>query len=478
MLPTIKVQTETENVQTPVESNRLDQHKIQEEMIQKRINGMSKKKKLVGLLGILLLVIAAGYGWYEYSMKNKEAGYLTMPVTKGAITDSIEATGTLSAVKESEMGFKNDDTITVLNVQPGDHVKSGQILARQDSTTLETTLQQAIRTVEQDQISVKSAMLTYETKKKTLEQQQQLFDAGVISESDLDTAKDDLTKSEWDVATATSKLLNDQAKVEQARSDLEGATLVAPFDGIIGAVNGQVGQINGINSNSSTLLTVLSEDLQLSALVNEADIGRIKVGQEVEFTSSSFSDKTFKGEVLRITPQAETVSNVQYYPVLISCIDPEHQLLAGMSVSANIIIARSTEILTVPMMAASYVQSFRQNNAAGADPGQSPTSAPEIADDKSSADKDAQKVVSDRKQSRVVVLENGQPVVKTVVLGLNDGSNYEVIEGLNEGDQVIIGSSQVDTTAASAGSNSNNSDNSKTTQNRGGGGMGGPPPGF
>lgn len=486
MLSTNHVQTETGNVKTPADSNRLDPDKIQEALIKNRIKGMTRKKKLFWLLGIVLVVIVSFYGWNKYSAGSKDAGFLTMTVARNTITDSIECTGTLSSIKESAMGFKNDDTIIALNVQPGDHVTEGQVLAQQDSTTLQSALQQAIRTVEQDEINLKSSTLTCETNLKTWEQQKALFQAGVIAENELDTAQNDYTRSEWDVATAKSKLLNDQDKVAQAQSNLDGATLIAPFNGIIGAVNGQVGQINGINSSSSTLLTVMSEELQLSALVNEADIGKIAVDQEVEFTSSSFSDLTFKGKVLRITPQAETVSNVQYYPVLISCIDPDHKLLSGMSVSANIIIARQSDVLTVPMMAVSYAQTYIRSNAAAADRNNAPQ--PETRNDlnnQGSSDNSSRNTASGNssrnttqtgKHGMIVVQENDKPVVKPVVLGLSDGTNYEVIEGLAEGDKVIVGSSSIDTSSSASPSSSNSGNNSSNRiRVQGGGGMGRPP---
>ncbi len=472
-------------------SSNLDAENVRKMFVQNRMKKMSVKKKLTWILGILLLLTAGGYFLYNYFASSNEANYLTMMVGQGTLTDSIEATGTLSSVKESAMGFKKDEIITALNVQPGDHVKKGQILATQDATSLNSTLQQAIRTVEQDEISIKSTELTLKNNTKTLEQQQNLFDAGVISESELDTAKDNVSKSEWELATAKSKKQNDQAKVEQAQSDLDDATLVAPFDGIIGAVNGQVGQINGINSNSSTLLTVMSEDLELSALVNEADIGKIKVGQDVEFTSSSYSDQAFKGKVLRITPQAQSVSNVQYYPVLISCVDPEHKLFSGMSVSANIIIARKSNVLTVPMMAVSYAQTSMKSNAAMAGQASDAKNQTGTNKQKSSADgnqsstqQNAQNTTQSKaqdstqqKRSQVMVLQNNQAVAKAVVLGLSDGSNYEVVEGLELGEQVIVGTNQINTTTDSSSSNSSNSRSNNNNRNQGGG-MGGPPPGF
>ncbi|MEN6328348.1 MAG: efflux RND transporter periplasmic adaptor subunit [Syntrophomonas sp.] len=475
-------------------SSNLDADNVRKVLMKKRIEKMPGKKKLAWILGVLILIITGGYGLYNYLGSSNDTSYLTMKVGQGMLTDSIEATGTLSSVKESAMGFKKDEIITALNVQPGDHVKKGQVLATQDATTLNSTLQQAIRSVEQDEISIKTSNLALKNNMKTLEQQQSLFDAGVISESELDTAKDNVSKSEWEIATAKSKQLNDQSKVEQAQSDLDDATLVAPFDGIIGAVNGQVGQINGINSNSSTLLTVMSEDLELSALVNEADIGKIKVGQNVEFTSSSYSDQVFKGKVLRITPQAQTVSNVQYYPVLISCVDPDHKLFSGMSVSANIIIARKSNVLTVPMMAVSYAQSNAKSNPAKAGQDASPSTRTGSNNQKSSSDRNQNSTQqkarnttkstaqdsTQQKQSQVMVLQNNQAMAKAVILGLSDGSNYEVVEGLKLGEQVIVGSNQVDTStdSSSSGSNSNNSRSNNNNNRNQSGGMGGPPPGF
>jgi len=462
----------------PANTFQLDVDSVEKALNKNSFKSLSGRQKAAGLLVILLLLAAGGYGGYKWLGTTKSTGYSTATVTKTTITDSIEATGTLSAVKESAMGFKNDDTITAINVEPGDKVKKGQILAQQDPASLESSLQQAQSSVDQDQINVKTVTLGLETNRKSLERQQKLFDAGAVSQTDLDTAQDAYTKSELELATAKSKLVNDQAKMVEAQSDLAGATLLAPFDGIIGAVNGQVGQINGINSSSSTLLTILSEDLQLSALVNEADIGRIKVDQDVEFTTSTYTNKTFKGKVLRITPQASTVSSVQYYPVLISCIDPDHQLLSGMSVSANIIIARKTDVASVSMMAVSYAQSYIKSNPSSTATNSVPSAnSGAQTNPKGTAAASSSGTTTEQTTSSVLVLQNNQPTVKTVVLGLNDGSNYEVISGLNEGDSVVIGANQTNSSASSSSSSSSSSSKSTKSQNQGGGGMGGPPPG-
>lgn len=476
--------------------------KVQGMLFEIRIKGDSRKKRIIGILIILLILAVSGYGYTKWSGSSNSQDYITVSITRATISDSVEATGTLSPVKQSAMGFKNDDTITAINVQVGDQVKAGQILAQQDPTSLQATLQQAKSTVEQDQINVQSAMLTYESNRKTLERQQKLFDAGALAQSDLDAAQNSLAKSEWDVATAKSKLSIDQTKVEQAQDDLSGCTLVAPFDGIIGEVNGQVGQINGLSSSASTLLTVMSTDLQLTALVNEADIGRIKLGQSVEFTSSSYSDRTFKGKVLRITPQASTVSNVQYYPVSVSCIDPDRQLLSGMSVTVNIIVAQQKDVLTVPMMAVSYAQTYIKSNPAAVQKNTTQTGAAETnmvsktqsvqvrgnrtqksgSETRSSAnnmqaEKASETGTQKSKSAFVVVIKNRQQTLKNVLLGLSDGSNYEVIKGLDEGEKVVVGSSQLNSQTDSSDASSSKS-STNLRRNKSGVGMEGPPPGM
>ncbi|MGE5391740.1 MAG: efflux RND transporter periplasmic adaptor subunit [Deltaproteobacteria bacterium] len=475
----------------------LDDDNVEDIMLRSKIRGMSRTKKILIAAAAVVVVVLGAFGYYRWSASNSASDYLTMDVTRSTITDSIEATGTLEPVKKSEMGFKNDGTITAINVNPGDKVVQGQVLAQQDPTSLTSALEQAQNTVDQDMISVKTCSLTYQSQLRTYEQQKQLQAAGAAAQTDLDTARDDLTKAELELATAKSKLASDQIKADQARSDLDEATLIAPFDGIIGAVNGQVGQINGINSTTSTLLTVMSEGLQLSALVNEADIGEVKAGQTVEFTSTTYSNKTFTGKVVRITPEAETLSNVQYYPVLISCSDPNRLLKSGMTVSAEIIMSRKTNVVTVPKMAITYAQTYIQQNApsgtkstssttGGTDKSQTSSGTKRSSMTGSSATKRgaagtpagfAAMSTAKGRPGIVLVLQDGTPVVKSVTLGLSDESNYQVISGLAQGDRVVVGTSQ-SASDDSTSSNNSNSNSSRSNRKSMEGGMGGPPPGM
>ncbi|HWP96929.1 MAG TPA: efflux RND transporter periplasmic adaptor subunit [Syntrophomonadaceae bacterium] len=459
-----------ENQETPA----LDQEVIFDVPVPKK----PKRRKLIWIAGIILILSLGGFGLYKWLGTSKNATFLTMPAVKGTVSDSIQATGTLNPVKKAALGFKNNGNITALNAQPGDRVTEGQVLAQQDPTSLRAALQQAQSQLSQDQISVQNQTLTYEANRRNLDQQQSLFNAGAVSQSAFDTARDTFNKSELDLTSAKARLVNDQAKVDQAQSDLDGATLTAPFDGIVGTVNGQVGQINGYGTSGNTLLDVISEDLELSALVNEVDMGRIQVGQDVEFTTSAYANKTFQGKVARVNPEATTVSNVQYYPVLISCVDPDHQLRAGMSVSASIVIARKSDVLTVPMMAVSYAQTYIKNNqqtgtqSSSTRTRQANTSGTQGNNQSSTAGNSATGIPSQQQGRRatVLVLENNLPVSKQVVLGLSDGQNYEVVQGINEGDKIIVGTNQAADQSTSSGSSSGSQQQNRTQSPLGGAG--------
>lgn len=458
-----------------VNSDKMDDSHIEEVLLGKQINARSRRKRFITVGIIVLAAAIAGFGIYKYFSSPDNTGFLTMKVGKGTVTDAIQCTGTLEPVRKSQMGFKSDEAITAINVKPGDRVTAGQVLAQQESTTLDAALRQAQSQLTQDEISVKNLTLSYEAAARSLAQQQELYNAGAVSRSDYDKANDALRKAELDLESARARLINDQAKVDQARSDLEGATLIAPFDGIIGAVNAQVGQIIGLNASSNNLLTVMSEELQMSALVNEADIGRIQIGQNVEFTTSANGDKTFAGKVVTITPEAKTVSNVQYYPVVVSCEDPNRQLKSGMSVSARIILARKSDVLTVPMMAVSYAQTYNKSQSSASKTSNGQTG--QISSTRSAVRSSSSPTASGAsgngatasKNAVVLVLQNNQAVQRDVVLGLNDGQNYEVISGLAEGEQIIVGSSAVTSSSSSnrsTGSGSNSSPNRNNSQVR------------
>lgn len=472
-----------------------------------------KRKKLV--LGITTLVGVALVGYFVFGGVKKAAGnYLTNPVKKTTITSTISASGTVEPVSTLNLSFKSAEIINKIYVKVGDRVKPGQLLAEQDSSNLEAALKQVSASLSssgakltllqngptqqdlaQAEANVSMAQASYDMAKLTLDRNQKLQQAGALAQADLDTVNNNFVTAEGklkqaqealqalrngnrpeDIAAAAAQVESSQAQLQMANNDLAGAKMLSPIEGIVSTINGAEGQRATANNNNTSgtsgFMVVISEALQVRAQVNEADIGRTEVGQNVEFTVNSFPNKTFTGKVESISPQAYTQSNVQIYDVIIQLDDNNQGLKAGMPANVNIIVNRHENVLTVPKGAVTYAVSYlnKMRQAASTSTKQSGTdnsgnNAPQngrrasgnsnTADNSNPADGN-----SKVQQAMVLVLDkSGKPSPKRVGLGLSDMTSYEIVNGLNEGDTVIIGSIDQSASTSTQGNQSRQGSN-------------------
>lgn len=482
-------------------------------LLNKILNNIKKNKLIISVVAVVL--IAAG-GYYFYgSSKNATGGYITNTVKKGNVTNSISATGTVKPVTTVELGFKNAETIKKIYVKEGDHVTTGQLLAEQDSTNLNAELIQTNASVKssvaklellknsttqeelaQSEASLRTAQSTYNLAQSTFERQQALFQAGALSTYEFEQVKDSLVSAEAkltqaqaslktlqngnraeDIAAAEASVESSRAQLQMAQNDLAGVKMYSPIDGIVSAVNGAEGQRASANNNNTSgggFISLISVALQVEAQVNEADVGSLAVGQKVEFKVNAFANKTFTGKVGSISPQAETVSNVQVYKTMIELDENQTGLKAGMPATVTIIIDRQENVLTIPKSAVTYATSYLAkagqsgSNQTSSRTGQSSSS--QVSSSRASAG-------NGNRGSVLILDKSGNPVACQVVLGISDQTNYVVNEGLKEGDTVVIGVSGTNSTSSSS-STSSGSSSSSNSSNRSGSSpfMGGGPP--
>jgi len=461
-------------------------------------NVFKKKKMFFGLAAVV--VAAAIVGFYILGGTKKAAGgYITDTVKRGTVTNTITATGTIEPVSTVSLSFKNAEIIKKIYVKVGDHVTTGQLLAEQESDNLEAqviqsaaSLKGAVAKLEllkngateediaQAEASVTMAQAAYDLAKSDLERYQKLFQEGAISRVDLDNANNSYINAEAklkqaqaslkslrdgnrpeDIAAAAAQVESSDAQLKIAEKDLAGAKMVSPMDGIISEVNGGEGQRatanNNTTSSGSGFIIVISEALQVKAQVNEADIGRLEVGQKAEFTVNSFPNKTFTGRVSSISPKAVTVSNVQLYDIVIQLDGDQQNLKAGMPANVNIIVDRHENTLTIPKGAVTYAvsylnktgQSGTQRTGSSQSGGNSVrqtgsrtggTNTDSGSAGRSGTPGSTTENVQEQQATVLVLDKSGNPVPQRVVLGLSDLRNYEIVRGLNEGETVVVGS--------------------------------------
>lgn len=506
-----------------------------------------KRKKL--LLALIIIAVGAS-GWYftAKSQKSAAAGFLTDTVARGAVTNTISASGTVEPVTTVSLTFQNAETIKGIYVTVGDKVVPNQLLAELYTDNLEASVIQASANLKgntaklallkrgstQEELNkaaadVQMAQASYDLAKYKLEQYEQLYQGGAVSQSDFDNISLEYVNAEGkllqtrnslktlqdgseieDIEAAEANVENSNAQLKMAQNDLGGAKMYSPIEGTVSSVNGAVGQRSTANNNNTSgsgsgFIDIISEELQLTAQINEGDIGKIAVGQKVKFTVNAYTSKTFNGTIWNVAPQAYTSSNVQIYDVIIQLDQNYQELRAGMPADVTVIIEQSENVLTIPKGAVSYATNYlnkmRQEgipvvvgDSGGANSGQSQV-RPRTDDSSGSAGTDVagpegagpglgndgagpegtgegdssgngadgtnQRLTlsadSTEQPTLIFVMDSsGNPAPQMVVLGISDSSSYEVVRGLNEGDIVVTGSgSSADGTTTQQSSQSN-----------------------
>lgn len=241
------------------------------------------------------------------------------------------------------------------------------------------------------------------------------------------------------VNTAQAQLNTANAQLQTAEDNLNNATLTAPHDGTVSQVNGVVGETPGLNFIQIVDLT----SLQILANVNEADIGVVAPGQPVRFSVSAYGSRQFSGTVDAIAPVGQSVANVVTFPVTIN-IDAASangaHLFPGMTATVTIITAQRFQVVLVPVRAVSFARDAATKTNGFITPAQAQQAIAQAQILLTQLENSGTDVSNDT-PTTAYLLERakGKWVVRPVVLGLTDGTSYEVLSGLTAGDTIVVG---------------------------------------
>lgn len=363
-------------------------------------------KALHSLLIAIPLLLMSSCG------KKDEIRLVTEPVTKGTISESVTATGTLESVTSVDVGTQVTGIIDKILVDYNSQVKKGELLAEIDKVLLQSELKSA-------EASVESAKATYDYSRENYERDRNLHDRRLISDYEFDTSRRDFQVAK----TAYEKAQADRVR---AAKNLNYAEIYSPIDGIVISRDVEVGQTVVSSMTVANLFTIADLDnMRVVADVDEADIGRVKEGQEVTFTVDAYPDEVFRGTVTqkRISPTTE--SNVVTYEVLVSADNREHKLIPGLTANLTIYQTRSENVALVPVKATRFVPHHYP------DAGNLPV-LPEGAEATPFNDP------SDPSRKRVWEVKDGRFVPLIITVGASDGINYQVESGIAEGAQVAV----------------------------------------
>jgi len=390
------------------------------------------KKKIALIITICVVVIGIVLAIVLTRGTSPESPLTTVNVTRGDIVKTVLADGGLIMPNKAYLSFGATGTVEEVLVDEGNNVTEGQVLARLDAPSLESSVEMAQAQYETAQINLMKTIyphytteegtdmpgvwLALEEAQDNLEQAQELLDEGRIEEAQvlLDLIEGNLSKAEeksiartfqlpWSVKLLELQLDIARANLDAAELNLEKAVIVAPFDGVVADITITEGkEISTATLATPAISLVDTSEIEMRGFIDEIDIAMVQLGQEANIILDTLPDEEVKGSVVFISPVGTIRAGVVSYDTTITLTNPVAELRDGMSATAEIIIERRDDVLLMPN---------RAIRGTWADP-------------------------------MVVVLVDGQQEEREITLGLTDGINTEVLSGLQEGEKVILPTSE------------------------------------
>ncbi len=421
--------------------------------------------RIVRLVVVLAVLAVLGLGgwWYLFARDSNKSRFRTAVAERGELLATINATGTIEAEENIDIGAQVQGKIEKFGPDPkgpkktidyGSEVEEGTVLAQIDPSLYQATVDQTEANFHQAQANVDKAKADLVAMRSKLEQTkrdwdrvQKLAPTKALSDLDVDTAKNAWETAQAAVPGGEAAVKAAEAAVEVAKAlwntakiNLAYCTIKSPVKGVVITRRVNIGQ-TVVSSLSAPSLFLLARDLrriQVWASVNEADIGHMRTGQPVTFSVDAFPGQKFKGSILQIRLNATTTQNVTTYTVVVSTDNSDGKLLPYMTANLDFEIDRHTNVLRVPNAALRWQPAPQQVVPdARADFAKSMKAA-----SGASGSKPAEKTKDGHDRGRVWV-EDGEFVRPVKVrIGLSDGTVTEITGGdLEEGTPVVIGES-------------------------------------
>ena len=400
-------------------------------------------KRLLTLIVLAVALIGGGIWFYRARTADKDPTPMTSAVTRGDVVAKVDATGTLAAVTTVQVGSQVSGAIKALHADYNSEVKKGQVIAELDPSLFQTQVEQQRATLLKGQSDVDRSKIELDDATSKARRAQELSDQKLISRNDLETAQTTAKQAEAALKSSQAQLTQMRAALNQAQVNLDHTIIRAPIDGIVISRSVDVGQTVAASLSAPTIF-VIAQDLahmQVSASIDESDIGRVAAAQPVTFKVDAYPTQTFNGTVSQVRLEPKTDQNVVSYTTMIDVPNPDLKLKPGMTANVTVQIAMNENVLRVPNAALRFRPATQQtaggSQGAGFDASQVRGTAGRVGGGG-----------AERNFGRVFVLRTGQIVPVRVRTGVTDGAMTAVIDGdLQEGDQVITGMSEPGATA-------------------------------
>jgi HlyD family secretion protein len=309
-------------------------------------------KKLILTLIVLATIGGGTYAYY----KNKavpEPKVTTQTLSRGDVVEAVQATGTLQAVKTVNVGTQVSGVVQNLYADFNHIVKKGQVIARLDPSLINVAIEQREASVTRANADLERLKVSLVDAERKLEQAKQMWDKQLIPRDQLETAELNVKTMRSQIKSSEAGLIQAQADLNTQKVNLGHTVITAPITGVVIQRSVDEGQTVQASMNAPTLY-LIAEDLskmQVLANIDEAEIGKVRPGQTVNFGVDAFPTDVFTGVVSQIRLQPSTVQNVVSYSTVIDVPNSQFKLKPGMTANVTIEVARRSDVLRAPAAA-------------------------------------------------------------------------------------------------------------------------------
>jgi HlyD family secretion protein len=308
------------------------------------------KKLIIALVIVVAAALAIYFAFGSTSEQTPEIKYVTVPVEKGNLKAEINSTGTIKPRVEVQVGSQVSGTIKKLYADFETVVKEGQLIALIDPDTYKAKVGQAKANLLSAKANLAKAEVTLADQLRTLRRKEELIKTNAISQQEFDTAQTNADAARAQVEASQATVAQMEANLEEAELNLKYTQIVAPVNGVVTARNMDIGQTVTASFQTPVLFRI-AENLTLMQVytsVDEADVGRVRVGQKATFSVPAFPDEFFTASVTQIRNDPQIQQNVVTYNVILDVNNDEMKLRPGMTTNVQILLSEVHDAVMVP----------------------------------------------------------------------------------------------------------------------------------
>ena len=336
------------------------------------------------------------------------------------------------------MGAQVSGQLQALLVEAGDHVEEGQLLAQIDATLAQSQ-------VDADRAQLKESQANYSQQQAQVELAQSVFDRAAnlraqdaISQADFESAQASLKVAKAQLVQLSAQIERQNSTLKSDLAELEYTNIYAPMSGTVTSLAAAEGQTLNANQSAPTILTISDLSVMtVEADVSEADVLRVKAGQDAYFTTLGDSDTRWETSVRQVLPEPEIVNDVVLYKALLDVDNPDDILKSSMTTQVFFIVSEARDAVIVPLAAL-------QTPPASQRPGSGESVNASVVSDAPSLESDTPPTAQpEREGTRKIVLiydtASGETRPRRVRIGIQTRSQAEVLSGLEVGETVVLG---------------------------------------